>query len=193
MSPDPLPPDDSDLEELMSRHLDYVRPDPELRDAALGQLRGALSGAARPKRRSGKGRGSSFSPLIPATVLSCGLLICVGVVLSWSRTQAPPPPNEPALWSRAKGLEEEGMSAYHAFVQGRRAGLSAAEQSRLRNRAIEQLGAAVEQMNAVLDPKRDEAGNLPPEFEGYEEDLSRIATYLVDLEKLSPLTPRDGR
>lgn len=195
MTPDlpPLPDDDSDLEDLMSRHLDYRRPDPELREASLGRLREALpSGKAGRAPRSGRASGrarEAGSPVLALSLVSCGLILLLGLFLFWSNTQAPPAPNEPALWNRAKTLEEEGMSAYHEFVKGRQSSMSLEEQDYLRSRALEKLGAALEQMNAVLDPKRDEAGILPSEFEGYEEDLSRIATYLVDLEKLAPLAP----
>jgi len=196
VTPAPLPPSDPELEDLMSRHLDFVRPDPALRKSSLAGLRGALAAPPVPKprapRRAAQPR-ASFSPLVPVSVASCVLVLALGLGLLWSRTQAPPPPNEPALWARAKGLEEEGMAAYQGFVQGRRTGASASEQRGLRAEAMEKLGAAMEQMNAVLDPKRDEAGILPADYEGYEEDLSRIATYLVDLEKLAPLTPRNKK
>ena len=54
--------------------------------------------------------------------------------------------------------------------------------------AHKKLTAALDALEKILADKRDpKTGYLPPEFEGYEEDLSKISTDLYDLGKRGTL------
>ncbi|MBL4846796.1 MAG: hypothetical protein JKY65_14835 [Planctomycetes bacterium] len=194
---------DTKLEDLMSCHLELVTPSPKLREVTRARVHERLdaspsdqrSGSAKKPsaRRRKKSKGSSgsrqsgssrkgFNPIVAISALSAAILISMGLFLLVN--QAPPPAvNENLDWGKAKRLEEEGMAAYGAFLVARREGQPDLTEQR-RQEAIDKLRAAVDAMNAILNPKRGIEGYLPPHLEGYERDLSQIAKYLIDLEKM---------
>ena len=134
------------------------------------------------RRRAAPPKKKGVDPIVPISIVSATVLICIGLYLFLNKTP-PPQIREDLSWDSAKKLEEEGMAAYGAFVKARDQDQPDVTK-RKRTEAIAKLKQAVDAMNAVLDPKRDKDGYLPDEFEGYERDLSQIAKYLIDLEKM---------
>lgn len=153
------------------------------------------SGSARRKRSSGEDdvgnsgrrrraapKKKGVEPIVPISIVTATILICIGLFMFLNKPQ-PKVVNEQNDWEAAKKLEEEGMEAYRQFVAARKKDQPDITKHK-REEAILKLRAAVEAMNAVLDPKRDAEGMLPDEFEGYERDLSQITKYMIDLEKM---------
>ncbi|MEM7261923.1 MAG: hypothetical protein AAF488_08005 [Planctomycetota bacterium] len=48
------------------------------------------------------------------------------------------------------------------------------------------LGAVLDRLDAMLEPVRDENGELPPEYSGYSQDYARVQTALHDVIKIAP-------
>lgn len=134
------------------------------------------------RRRRAPAKKKGVEPIVPISIVTATILICIGLYFFLNKPQ-PVVVNEEDDWSAAKKLQEEGMEAYGAFVRSRAKDQPDISKHK-REEAILKLRSAVEAMNLVLDPKRDDEGYLPKEFEGYENDLSQIAKYLIDLEKM---------
>jgi hypothetical protein len=134
------------------------------------------------RRRAGPPKKKGVEPIVPISIVTATILICIGLFLFLNK-EPPKVVNEQNDWEAAKKIEEEGMAAYREFLAARKLDQPDVTKHK-REAAILKLRAAVEAMNAVLDPKRDAEGMLPDEFEGYERDLSQITKYMIDLEKM---------
>jgi len=134
------------------------------------------------RRRAGPPKKKGVEPIVPISIVTATILICIGLFFFLNKPQ-PKVINEQNDWEAAKKIEEEGMAAYGEFLAARKLDQPDITKHK-REAAILKLRAAVEAMNAVLDPKRDAEGMLPPDFEGYERDLMQITKYMIDLEKM---------
>lgn len=134
------------------------------------------------RRRAAPAKKKGVDPIIPISIVTVTILLCVGMLFVFNR-EPPKQVNEENDWATAKALEDEGMNIYREFLAARKSDQPDVIKHK-REEAIKKLTQAVEAMNAVLDPKRDAEGMLPADFEGYETDLSRISRYLIDLEKM---------
>ena len=134
------------------------------------------------KRRAPAPKKKGVEPIVPISIVTVTIILLVGLYFVFNR-ERPKQVREDLDWSTAKALEDEGMAIYREFLAARKADQPDVTKHK-RELAVRKLTEAVEAMNRVLDPKRDKDGMLPQDFEGYETDLSRIAQYLIDLEKM---------
>lgn len=143
----------------------------------------------RDRARRSSGRSARSDPgkrrrpalaLVGAGVLAS--LVAVAAVRIMTPHVAAPVRDEQAMFEEYKRLDAEALQAFREFNRAEKAGnlaLAAAkheEAHALWTRALDLL-------NGLLDGHRGPDGFTLAEYEGYEEELSRIATHLVDLEK----------
>lgn len=109
--------------------------------------------------------------------------------------KASPTPRPPASAKRspeadalalAQALAAAGELSFKDFMRARKAEASPEELRRKARQAKLDVHRALDAYNEALDPLRDDEGLLPRQYEAHEATLQTLATYLIDLEKLSP-------
>tara|TARA_B100000965_G_scaffold190671_1_gene159156 strand:- start:136 stop:570 length:435 start_codon:yes stop_codon:yes gene_type:complete len=139
-----------------------------------------MGGSGR-RRRAAPAKKKGVDPIIPISIVSVTLLLCLGIFLM-NRPSGKIVVNEDNEFQKAMDLKEEGMQAFREFNKYKKDGPPAKE-IEAHDLAVKKLQAAMDQINSVLDKYRDKEGMLPPKYEGYESEMGQIAQVLVDLEK----------
>ncbi len=130
--------------------------------------------------RSRKGEERLAAPWISLAVLALVVLGICGWIL---RPQIPGRPSGQAQIDLAEDLVRLGDNAFAAWNQTRRGGNTGQAQAD-RDKALSIYTRAMDSYDDALEPFRDpDTGDLPPEYEGYEERLQHVALRIVDLEK----------
>ncbi|MGE0712060.1 MAG: hypothetical protein AB7N76_31750 [Planctomycetota bacterium] len=172
-----------------------------LKNSSSTRKKASGKSSARRKRESGDdedfGEGSTrrkratpapkkgVDPVIPISIISVTLLICLGIFLM-NRGPQKIKTDENKEFEAAKKMQEEGMTAFKEFNKAKKSGPPDMVVKK-GHEATQKLQKAMDMMNAVLDKYRDKEGMLPPNLEGYERDMSEIGTILVDIEKSGQL------
>lgn len=120
------------------------------------------------------------------SVITMTVLLVIGVIVI-NKGRAPKPQrNEQVEYGDFKKLWTEGETAFRAFNTAEKAG-DAAVAKQKHDEAHRKLTAALDALEKILADKRGPDGMLPTEYEGYEEDQSKISTLLYDLGKRGTL------
>lgn len=159
------------------------------RSAASGRRSGSsddgeMNSSARRRRAAPGPKKKDNTIVIGISIVSITLLLVVGIAIINSGGPAKQHVDQVKDFDDYKKLDQEAMAAFREFNKAEKAG----EANLARQKSTEahkKWTAAVDILNKILDYHRSPSGDVNPEYEGYEEELSRIAQHLVDLEKRS--------
>lgn len=140
-----------------------------------------LGGSAR-RRRAAPPKKKDNTVVIGVSVLSVTLLLVLGIVVINKNRTPVQTVNEQADFEDYKKYDEVAMAAFRAFNKAEKEGNAAVAQAKHKE-AHDGWTKAIDILNKILDNHKGPDGMTHPDYEGYEEELSRIATHLVDLEK----------
>ncbi|RMG08025.1 MAG: hypothetical protein D6731_22555 [Planctomycetota bacterium] len=145
-----------------------------------------LGGSGRRRSRSGRPpmprKKQGANPVVLVSILTGTLLLCAIIYFALNSGPTKIVEDQPAVLQQADDVAAEGMEAFRRWNRAKREGNAQQELAAWRE-AHSKLTQAVDLYNSVLDKYRGTDDQLPPEYEGYEEPLSQISQYLVDLEK----------
>lgn len=140
-----------------------------------------LGGSAR-RRRAAPPKKKDNTVVIGVSVLSITLLLVFGIVVINKSRVPVQNVDEQAQFEDYKKYDEQANAAFRAFNKAEKegqAGVAAAKHKE----AHDKWTKAIDILNGILDKHKGADGHTHPDYEGYEEELSRIAMHLVDLEK----------
>lgn len=152
--------------------------------AASGRRSGGdddLGGSSR-RRRAAPPKKKDNTVVIGVSVLSITLLLVFGIVIKNKLSTPVQNLDEQADFEDYKKYDETAMAAFRAFNKAEKEG-NAAMASAKHKEAHSNWTRAMDILNKILDNHKGADGFTHPDYEGYEEELSRIAQHLVDLEK----------
>ncbi|MBX3468003.1 MAG: tetratricopeptide repeat protein [Planctomycetes bacterium] len=131
--------------------------------------------------------------LAAASVLVAGLVGAAAARIAWEPVPVAAPPFDPVrAFEEYKRLDQEAMAAFRALVMAERAGNAPLAQVK-RAEAHAKWTRAIDILNRILDDHREPHGTVNPAYEGYEEEMGRVAQVLVDLEKRAQGGPAQER
>ncbi|MCO5166175.1 MAG: hypothetical protein M9894_07380 [Planctomycetes bacterium] len=160
------------------------------RSAASGRRGGSsddgeMNSSARRRRAAPGPKKQDNTLVIGISVVSITLLLVIGIFVINSRGPTGSHVDQVKEFDDYKRLDQEAMAAFREFNRAEKAGEAGLARQKS-TEAHQKWTAAVDILNKILDYHRDPStGNVKAEYEGYEEELSRIAQHLVDLEKRS--------
>jgi hypothetical protein len=142
-----------------------------------------LTGSARRRRPLPvKKKNDQQMIVIGVSIISIALLMAIGIVIFNKKRTPLPQRDENKEYSDFKVVWDEGMNAFREFNRAESQGNATLSRQK-HGEAHQKLQRAMDMLEAILSSKRNAAGDLPKEFEGYESDMQKIAEILVDLEK----------
>ncbi len=120
--------------------------------------------------------------VLGVSILSVTLLLVLGIVVINKNRTPVQGVNEQADFDDYKKYDETAMAAFRAFNKAEKEG-NASLASQKHKEAHSNWTKAMDILNGILANHQGPDGMTHPDYEGYEEELSRIAQHLVDLEK----------
>lgn len=140
-----------------------------------------VGGSAR-RRRAAPPKKKDNTVVLGVSVVSITLLLVVGIVI-FNKSRTPVVVrDEQKDFDDFKKYDQEANAAFREFNRAEKEG-NAAVASAKRKEALEKWQKAIEILNGILDNHKGPDGFTLPEYEGYEDELSRITQFVVDLEK----------
>lgn len=157
--------------------------------AASGRRSGGsdddMGGSSR-RRRAAPAKKKDNTVVIGVSVLSVTLLLVLGIVVINKNRTPVQTHDEQAQFDDYKKWDQEAMAAFREFNKADKEGNAGVANAK-RKEAHDKWTKAIDILNGILENHKGADGYTLPEYEGYEEELSRITTYLVDLEKRGSL------
>jgi hypothetical protein len=132
------------------------------------------------RRRAGPAPKKGVDPIIPISIISVTLLVCLGIFLL-GRKPKKIVVDDNTGFETAMSLKKEGMAAFREFNKYKRDGPPDMEVKKAKE-TITKLQAAIDELNLVFDKYRDAEGFLPKKYEGYEKDYSEMSRIVIDVQ-----------
>jgi hypothetical protein len=138
------------------------------------------------RRRAVPAKKKDNTVVIGVSVLSVTLLLVLGIVVINKNRTPVQTVDEQKDFDDYKKYDETAMAAFRAFNKAEKEG-NASVASAKHKEAHSNWTKAMDILNGILANHQGPDGMTHPDYEGYEEELSRIAQHLVDLEKRGTL------
>jgi len=146
---------------------------------------GESAGSGRRRRSAPPPRKKDNNTVVLVSICSITVILVIGVLAYRAASAPAPAQNDQAKLDRALQLKSEGMEAYRQWNNAKQSGDIQGEKAAWKT-AHAKLTEAMDEFDALIrDPRYgDGTGtSFKPEYEGYDEEMSQIGTYLYDLGK----------